>query len=138
MKCDCELVKSLYLEQGYNCAEATLMAMAKEKGFELSEDDVKLIGAFGGGMGCGEACGALCASIAVIGRLEIQEKAHATPNLKGDCARFVSLFKEKMGGSIDCRDVKARNTIEGQRCYKTVKENYELLESTLIELENRK
>ncbi len=125
---DCEAVRNLYLEQGYNCAEATLMAMNDELGFGLSSDDIKLIGAFGGGMGCGEACGALCASIAVLGRLMIKEKAHSTPEIKAVCAEYVARFREKMGGSIDCRDVKARNTLEGQRCYKTVKDNFELLE----------
>ncbi len=128
---DCEAVRRFYLDKGYNCAEATLMAVDEELGLGLSADDIKLIGAFGGGMGCGEACGALCASIAVLGRLMIEEKAHSTPELKERCAEYVSRFRERMGGSLDCRDVKARNTIEGQRCYKTVKENYELLEETL-------
>ena len=132
---DCTFVKELYLDKRYNCAEATLMAMAKEKGFELTADDVKLIGAFGGGFGCGEACGALCASIAVIGRLMIKGKAHDTPELREKCATFVQSFREKMGGSINCRDIKARNTIEGQRCYKTVQENYALLEETLEKAE---
>ncbi len=126
-----ELVRKYYLEEGYNCAEATLMAMAEEKGLELSKDDVKLIGAFGGGMGCGEVCGALCASIAILGRLLIREKAHATPEIKGECASYVDEFRKTMGGSIDCRDIKPRNTIEGQRCYKTVKDNYEILEDTV-------
>lgn len=132
---DFELVRKYYLENGYNCAEATLMAMAEEKGFDLGQDDIKLIGAFGGGMGCGEACGALCASIAILGKLLIREKAHATLELKAVCTEYVTRFRETMGGSIDCRDIKPRNTIEGQRCYKTVKDNYELLEETLKKLD---
>ncbi len=130
-----ELVRKHYLEEGYNCAEAILMAMAEERGMALNGDDIKLIGAFGGGMGCGEACGALCASIAMLGRILIREKAHATPELKAECTRYVDKFRETMGGSIDCRDIKPRNTIEGQRCYKTVKDNYELLEETIKKLE---
>ncbi len=128
---DCESVRRHYLEQGYNCAEATLMAIAEERGLGLSEEDIKLIGAFGGGMGCGEACGALCASIAVLGKALIGERAHSTPELKAVCTEYVTRFREAMGGSIDCRDIKPRNTIEGQRCYKTVKDNYGLLVETL-------
>ncbi len=128
---ECEMLRNLYLEKGYNCAEATLMTMGDQLGLDICEEDVKLIGAFGGGMGCGEACGALCASIAVIGLLEIKGKAHDTPQLKGDCAEFVCRFREKMGGSVNCRDIKERNTIPGQRCYKTVIENYEILKEFL-------
>ncbi|MCR5761703.1 MAG: C-GCAxxG-C-C family protein [Sphaerochaetaceae bacterium] len=131
---DFEKVRKLYLEDGYNCAEATLMAVCEEEGIGLSKEDVKLIGAFGGGMGCGEACGALCASIAIIGALLIEDKAHATPDLKSSCSTYVKAFREKMGGSIDCRDIKPRNTVEGQRCLKTVLENCELLEKHLKDI----
>ncbi|MCR4675955.1 MAG: C-GCAxxG-C-C family protein [Sphaerochaetaceae bacterium] len=123
-------VRKYYLEQGYNCAEATLMAISEDRGITLSRDEVKLIGAFGGGMACGEACGALCASVAVIGKLLIEDKAHSTPALKDNCRKYVELFREKMG-SIDCRDIKPRNSVEGQRCLKTVAENYEILSDFL-------
>lgn len=121
-----EKIRKLYLEEGYNCAEATLLAMAEEKGMDLNREEIKMLGAFGGGLGCGEACGALCASIAIIGRLMIDEKAHETEGLKKRCSEYVENFRNKMG-SINCRDLKPVNTVEGQRCLKTVLKNYELL-----------
>ena len=50
-------VKKYYLEQDYNCAETILRCIDEEYGIGLTEDDFKLVSAFGGGMGCGSSCG---------------------------------------------------------------------------------
>lgn len=123
---DIERIKELYLEKDRNCAEATLIAMNEEYNLSLDENSIKLIGAFGGGMGCGKVCGALAASIAVIGRLEIEDRAHASESLKGHCAEFVSRF-EAFAGGTDCVDVKKKCFVEGERCLKAVLGNAELL-----------
>ncbi len=60
-------VKKYYLEQDYNCAETILRCIDEEYGIGLTEDDFKLVSAFGGGMGCGSSCGALCGAMAALG-----------------------------------------------------------------------
>lgn len=121
-------IKELYLEKDFNCAEATLMAVNEEYNLGLDDNSIKLLGAFGGGMGCGKVCGALAAGVAAIGRMKIEERAHATALLKEQLTEYVSMF-EKENGSVDCVDVKARNFIEGQRCLKTVLDNAEMLDA---------
>ena len=64
-------VKKYYLEQDYNCAETILRCIDEEYGIGLTEDDFKLVSAFGGGMGCGSSCGALCGAMAALGRTEL-------------------------------------------------------------------
>ena len=41
-------VKKYYLEQDYNCAETILRCIDEEYGIGLTEDDFKLVSAFGG------------------------------------------------------------------------------------------
>lgn len=127
-----ERLKELYLEKDFNCAEATLMAVNEEYNLSLDENSIKLIGAFGGGMGCGKVCGALAAAIAAIGRMEIEQRAHATATLKEHCGEYVARFVE-FAGDTECALVKERFFVEGQRCLDTVVGNAELFKAFLEE-----
>jgi C_GCAxxG_C_C family probable redox protein len=125
-------IRSLYLDEDYNCAESTLIYLNERLNLGLSMEDIHLVSAYGGGFGCGITCGALCASMAALGRVLVSQRAHSTQGFKQICADYVSLFRQRMG-CIDCSTLKEKNTIEGQRCLKTVVENAELIESYLKE-----
>lgn len=56
-----------YFRQGYNCAQAVLLAYADETGFSR-EVSARLASSFGGGMGrLREVCGALSAAFMIVG-----------------------------------------------------------------------
>lgn len=120
-----------YIKKDYNCAEAVLRTANEEYGLGITEDALKLVSGFGGGMGCGETCGALSSAMTVISSFMVGEKAHATDGFGANCAEFCGQF-EKTLGSTKCSVLKEKNTIEGQRCFKTVEDSYRLLEQFLI------
>ena len=120
-----------YIEKDYNCAEAVLRAANEEYRLGLDETAYHLVGGFGGGMGCGSSCGALCSSIAVIGRLLIEERAHATEGFKDKCADFCRRFTETLG-STECSILKETYMEGPNRCLKTVELAYGLLEDFLV------
>lgn len=112
-------VYDYYITRDDNCAESILRAADAEYGLGLREQDFKLVSAFGGGLGCEKTCGALCAALAVIGRLRVQDRAHATENFSELCAGFVKRFEDELG-SIDCDLLKLKYRTEETRCLKTV------------------
>ena len=101
-----QLAKS-YFEQGYNCAQAVLLAFCKETGF-TPERSAKLASAFGGGMGrMREVCGAVSAMLMVEGLLQGYDDPKAKEEKTELYARVRTLadrFREQ-NGSIICRDL---------------------------------
>lgn len=96
-----------YFEEGYNCAQAVLLAFCDETG--LSQDQAaRLASTFGGGMGrMREVCGAVSAMFMVQGLLE----GYADPKAKEEKAALYAgvrdvaeRFREK-NHSIICRDL---------------------------------
>ena len=120
--------KTYYLEQNYNCAESILREANEKYQLGLTDQAMKLVAGFGGGMGCGKACGALCSCIAVLSSLYCQDKAHETAGFKEKCALFVQDFL-KANNSLNCEDIKKTNfASDGTRCLKTVLQAQELLD----------
>ncbi len=73
--------------QGYNCAQAVLMAM----------------GGVGGGAGCRELCGALSGAIMAVG-MKVGAENRAQVNAAD--REIVTAFREKFG-AVRCADLKA-------------------------------
>ncbi len=63
-----EKARNYFLEQDCNCAESVLRAANDTYQLGVSQEDITLVSAFGGGMGCGKTCGALCGAMAVLGK----------------------------------------------------------------------
>ncbi len=101
-----KLAKS-YFEQGYNCAQAVLLAFCEETGF-TEEQAAKLASGLGGGMGrMREVCGAVSAMFLVEGYLYGYSDPAAKEEKAALYARIRTLadaFKEQ-NGSIICRDL---------------------------------
>ena len=53
-----------YYQSGYNCSETLLHACNETYQLDISEEDMKMMAGFGGGMFIGSTCGALIGSIA--------------------------------------------------------------------------
>ena len=77
-----DMVENYYLEKDYNCAETTLHIINDTYHLGLSDEDFKLVGAYGGGFGCGITCGALAGAMAALGKLTICQRAPATDGFR--------------------------------------------------------
>ena len=114
-----EYVRSFYLEQDFNCAETLLKSIAAAYGLDVKPEDVKLVGAWGGGAGCGITCGARAGSLAALGKLCITERAHATSGFSALCGEYVKAFEAEFA-SVNCHDIKPAPFVPGVRCIDTV------------------
>lgn len=115
-----------YITEDFNCAEATLRAADDYFNLNMTDEDMKLVSGFGGGMGCGLACGCLTADIAVLSKLFVKERAHESDRIKKLCALFVSEF-EKRFKDINCNELKKACSEPETRCLKLIESNFDLL-----------
>ena len=123
-------VKPYFLEQDYNCAETVFLAANEALGLGLTEEDAKLVSAFGGGMGCGSVCGALAGSMAILGKCCVTGRAHSTEGFKENCAALKVKFEAKLGGTL-CSELKERYFTPEQRCLAVVELAADVLEDHL-------
>lgn len=117
--------RDYYLDENYNCAEATIRGANDSLGLGLDDKAMKLLSGCGGGMSCGMTCGVLCSYVAALGELLTEEKGHLSPALKPGVSGFVKLFSETFGGT-DCRDLQPKYKREGIRCAVLVEEAQDL------------
>lgn len=127
-------IRELFTQRDQNCAETMLRATAEEMGIELTDDEMRLIGGFGGGMGRGTVCGALAGVVAAFGRQMVVDRAHAVPELKARCAAFVDRFEREFG-SIMCADLKEHHYKDGKRCLGLVERAGALMREEIAERE---
>jgi len=114
-----DFVEKYYLAQDRNCAETLFLAANEAYGLGLTGEDCKLVSAFGGGLGCGSTCGALCGAMAVLGKLRVGERAHATAGFREECAALAAEFEKELG-AMDCKTLAAKYKSPEQRCLQTV------------------
>lgn len=123
-----EIARQYYLEQNYNCAETIIRAANDAYHLGLTEDSLKLLAGFGGGIGCGSLCGAVAGGVCAFSRMFVGEKAHETANFKEDSAALNQAYLDKMGSTM-CVDLKAKyNTGTPERCMKTIEIAADILE----------
>ena len=79
-------------------------------------------------MGCGMLCGVLAGSMAALGRLAVNGRAHATENFGPLCAGLFEAFKARLG-SVKCEELKAMYRNDEVRCLKTVELGLEVFEA---------
>lgn len=112
-------VYDYFINKDFNCAESILHALDDQYRLGISPDGYKLVGGFGGGMGCGKACGALCGGCSGLSYLLIQERAHATPELKERVAEFAQRFVEAFGSDA-CEELAKTYKKEDTRCLELI------------------
>lgn len=95
-----------YYKSGYNCAETLLHACNETYHLNITEDDMRMMAGFGGGMFIGNACGALVGSIAALSKMSCPTKAHdMLPELRPLIQKHTRNFKEILG-NLDCAHIK--------------------------------
>jgi len=117
-----------YFEEGYNCAQAVLLAFCDETGLSY-EQAARLASTFGGGMGrMREVCGAVSAMFMIEGLVEGYSDPKAKEEKSEVYARVRALadrFREK-NHSIICRDlIIDTETTPGTEPEERTKEYYE-------------
>ncbi len=117
-----------FITKDHNCAESALLSISEEYGLGIGPEEMKLVSAFGGGMGCGKLCGVLAGSMAALGKLAVNEKAHATENFGPLCAGLCEAFQAGLG-SLKCEDLKAMYRNDEVRCLKTVELGLDVFET---------
>ncbi len=117
-----------YFEEGYNCAQAVLLAFCDETGLS-HEQAARLASTFGGGMGrMREVCGAVSAMFMIEGLVEGYSDPKAKEEKSEVYERVRALadrFREK-NHSIICRDlIIDTQTTPGTEPEERTKEYYE-------------
>ena len=127
-----DLARKYFIDGGLNCAETAFMAANEYYGLGLDGEDMKLVSAFGGGMGCEKTCGVLSGSMAIVGKLAVTEKAHATPDFGALCKKLYTAFEAALGSS-QCAELKPVYRDPELRCLKVVELGLDVLEQFIGE-----
>lgn len=128
-----DYVKKYYdKEYNLNCAETIIYAANERYELNLDKKALKSMAAFGGGMGIGDVCGAITGSLAVLGIVFVEDRAHESGKIKEISAeffnRFQAIFKEK-----NCIELKEKFANYEERCSKMVYAAGKILEELIEE-----
>jgi len=123
-----------YYDESYdlNCAETILYAANETYGLNLDKKALKTMAAFGGGMAIEETCGALTGSLAVLGILFVEERAHESDRIKELAKDFFEKFKAVLY-SDNCKKLKELYRNEEERCGRIVFAAAEILDKMIAE-----
>ncbi|MEN6316759.1 MAG: C-GCAxxG-C-C family (seleno)protein [Clostridiaceae bacterium] len=110
-----------------NCAEKILQAANLAYGLSLDRESLKLAAGFGGGMAIEDKCGALTASIMVLGKLFVRDRAHESTRIKELTRELFQKYSEEMG-SIDCAPLKEKHRTEELKCRNVILKAAEILD----------
>lgn len=102
-------------EYDLNCSEVMIYAASDEYNMNLKSETFKAMASFGGGMGVESVCGAITGSLAVIGILFTNERAHEGDRVKKLCQEFFRKFEKELGTN-NCAVLKANYKKEYVGC----------------------
>lgn len=123
-----ELIKQGFGEkEDLNCAEKILQGANIAYNLGLDKEALKLVSGFGGGMAIEDKCGALTASIMVLGKLFIKDRAHESTRIKELTNELFEEYKKEMG-SIDCAPLKEAHRTEELKCRNIILKAAEILD----------
>lgn len=122
-------------EYDLNCAECIMYSANEEYNLNLSEQTLKVMAGFGGGMTIGDVCGVVTGAIGVIGIMFTEVSGHKSKMVRGMTNEFIKRFEEKLG-YIRCADLKKEYKNE-KKCTLMIETGAEILESIILE-EKRK
>lgn len=126
-----------YKEQNYNCAETILRAGNDYYGLNLHEQDMVMVGAFGGGIQIGSTCGAVLSAVAVLSMKYIESKAHDSSEIQPVVKKLMHKFNERYGSTY-CKEIKAQSFDPELKCQRTIETACDILEETIDEYESEK
>jgi C_GCAxxG_C_C family probable redox protein len=113
-----------------NCAECIMYAANEEYNLNLSQQTLKVMAGFGGGMATGDVCGVVTGAIGVIGIMFTEVSGHKSPIVRQMTREFIKRFNEKLG-YIRCVDLK-KEYINEKRCTLMIESGTEILEDIIL------
>lgn len=123
-----------YPEGGCNCAETVLRAANDCYGLGLHDRDMRMVGAFGGGIQVGSSCGAVLGAAAVLSVKYIETTAHESADIFPVTRSLMKKFSERYGSTM-CRDIKPQSFDRSCGCQRTIETALDILEETINEYE---
>jgi C_GCAxxG_C_C family probable redox protein len=127
-----ETAKKYWTEEyDLNCAECIIYAANEEYNLNLSQQTLKVMAGFGGGMATGDVCGVVTGSIGVIGIIFTEVSGHKSPIVREMTREFIKRFNEKLG-YIRCVDLK-KEYINEKKCTLMIETGAEILEDIILE-----
>jgi len=118
-----------------NCAESIMYAANEEYNLNLSEETLKVMAGFGGGMTTGDICGVITGAVGVIGIMFTEVRGHKSPIVRECTREFIKEFKEKMAYT-KCVDLK-KEYKDIKKCTLMIETGAEILDN-IIRKENHK
>ena len=122
-------------KEDLNCAEKILKGANIAYNLGLDNEAMKLVSGFGGGMAIEDKCGALTASIMVLGKLFVKERAHESERIKELTKELFNEYKKEMG-TIDCAPLKKKYRTEETKCRNIILKAAEILDR-IVEREQK-
>jgi C_GCAxxG_C_C family probable redox protein len=123
-----DLIKQGFGEkEGLNCAEKVLQGANIAYNLGLDKEALKLASGFGAGMAIEDKCGALTASIMVLGKLFVKDRAHESTRIKELTRELFGEYMKEMG-SIDCAPLKEKYRTEDLKCRNVIIKAAEVLD----------
>ena len=124
-----------YAGKNLNCCERILRGANIVYGLGMTEEDMRVSAAFGGGMGVGGVCGAITGALMALSRKYAAPVEKATPLKDEITVPFLERVRAKMG-SLDCIDLKPRYAVSNPPdCTRAVLAVAETLDETMKTLE---
>lgn len=118
-------------EYDLNCAECIMYAANEKYDLNLSEQTLKVMAGFGGGMATGDVCGVITGAIGVIGTMFTDISGHKSPVVREMTREFIKRFNESLG-FIKCIDLK-KEYANVKRCTLMIETGAEILEDIISE-----
>ena len=127
-----EAATHYYTTYDMNCAEAMLHGANDALSLGLTDNDYKLLGAYGGGCGSGSLCGAVAACVSVIGLVNIKDTAHES-DATAKAGRFVREVRSRFGSEL-CASLRREFHTKEERCLATIQNVAQVLDDRRGEL----
>lgn len=118
-------------KEDLNCAEKVIQGANIAYKLDLDKEALKLAAGFGGGMAIEDKCGALTASIMVLGRLFVKDRAHEDTKIKELTQELFEEYKKEMG-AIDCAPLKKKYRTEELKCRNVIFKAAEILDRIVM------
>ena len=126
-----ETAKKYWTEEyDLNCAECIMYAANEEYNLKLSQQTLKVMAGFGGGMATGDVCGVVTGSIGVIGIIFTEVSGHKSPIIREMTREFIKRFNEKLR-YIKCVDLK-KEYINEKKCTLMIEIGAEILADIIL------
>ena len=115
-----DYLEKYYKDTNYNCAEAVFSAAAEAWGLDISDDVIRTMGCFGGGMGCAIVCGAVTGGSAALSYKFVEgDCGHTSPEMMKKVRTYIRKVREAYG-SENCKDLRPQFYSKEERCFQTI------------------